>query len=191
MDIIGQLSEELIRVGVRTWREFYKLRPGLTITLTVIAISLLCTGGYFAYQSAEARRIKAEQEHLANLDLNEQLEKLNEVQRNLNNLLKFIEDQRKKVSTEQEIIQRLQAERSLLEPIVNTDRQVLEAVLKAQEEHSKRDRWKDILIGFMGGFVSEIVVAIILAPWLIPIINRLRARQKAPTDENKSDAGAD
>lgn len=189
MDVFAQLSGELVKIGIRTWLEFYKLRPLLTITLTIIPIILLSIVGYFVYQDTQVRRLKEEQERLANLDLNQQLEKLDEAQRNLNNFLKFIEDQRKKVTADQEIIRNLQAEKDRLEPLVNTDRKVLEALLRAQQEQSQRERWKDILIGFVSGFVSEMIVAIILAPWLIPIINRLRARGRSTTlDENNDSA---
>lgn len=149
------------------WKESFKKRPVLTTILSISAAVVLITVGYIDNLRIEEQRIAAEAERLANLDLNQQIQELDRVHDSLLNLTTFVEDQRKKVIVEQETIDKLTQERAQLEPIVQQDRAIIEAILalqvQRQAEQAERDKWFDRGFGFIAGILGSMVASFLYA----------------------------
>ncbi len=149
------------------WNESFKKRPVHTTILSIIAAVVLATAVYAINLRNEELQRGAEAERLANLDLNQQIQELDRVHDSLQNLITFVEDQRKKVTVEQEIIAKLTQERAQLEPIVQQDRAIIEQILalqaQRQVEQAERDKWVERGFGFVTGIVSSMVASFLYA----------------------------
>ena len=83
-----------------------------------------------------------------NSDYKEQLEQLSQVESNINELLAFVENQKVELKDAEETIAALESEQQALEPIVKTNREVVDALFQVQEERTKANVWKERGIGF-------------------------------------------
>lgn len=89
-------------------------------------------------------------------------------------LLACLQDSRKVISKQQQIIDNLREQEAELQPIVESNQEVVEAIIKLQQDATRRERWIDIAIGFGGGLLIEIIVAVLIAPWLLPKLRNRR-----------------
>lgn len=73
----------------------------------------------------------------------------------------FLERERIRVTEAEATLSGLRAEKEKLEPLVKTDRQIIEAVLEAHTQRSKRTVWNERLVGFtLGVFASLLASAV-------------------------------
>jgi len=93
--------------------------------------------------------------------LETQLKKLTQTENNLRDLLVFVESQKADIAYSQYKIQTLKAEREKLQPVVNSDKRVLEALLAAQEERNQSQVWRERAIGLIFGIVGSLIAAVI------------------------------
>lgn len=180
---IGALLWEAAKLGLDQYRHVYRRRPGSVIAFSVVTAVVIVVASIWGIGVIQTQVRIAEEKRLASLDVQQQLDQLDEVQKELEGLMGFVSDQRTKITQTQELIGQLEQERSELEPVVTADRKVVEAVLSAQKKAEARDRWKDIGIGFGVGLLTEMIVGIVLGPLLTPrlqgALTRLRARAQA------------
>jgi hypothetical protein len=90
-----------------------------------------------------------------------QLTHLNDTEASLKSLLKFVDDQRNQLQQSEELVGKLKEEHDRLKPVVEADQKVVAAVLAAQAENDKVNRWGERLIGFGFGILGSLVAALI------------------------------
>lgn len=184
--LLFEVTEVAIKLLIETWVKWYRKRPVLAVFLTINLLGLLTVSIVLTERNRQQNSQELVNPRLAALDTDSQLKELDSIQSGLENLLIFVDEQRKKVLVEQEIVNNLKKEKELLEPIVESDRQIVEALLQIQEQNALRNRWKDITIGFISGFISEIIVGILLAPYLVPRLKAFVSRYRKPQSVNNS-----
>lgn len=168
------------------WLESYRKYPFLTAFLTFFAIAIIGIVIFFVMQAETRRQAEIREAALATLDLQTQVNELIEIEKNLEELITFVGNQQEKIELEQNRIASLEEVRAELEPLVEADQEVVDALLAAQDRAAARSRWSDIAIGFAGGFISEIIVAIALAPILIPKLEQYLQRKREEINELES-----
>jgi hypothetical protein len=79
----------------------------------------------------------------------------------LNELNQFFTREQTRIKNVEATIQKLNEERSALEPLVRTQRETVEAILSAHADRTSRLAWKERLIGFGSGILTSILASII------------------------------
>ncbi len=79
----------------------------------------------------------------------------------LSQLNKFLTREQKRVADTEASIMRLQNEQTILEPIVLSQRQTVEAVLAAYTKRTASNIWKERIISFILGIVTSLLASII------------------------------
>ena len=90
-----------------------------------------------------------------------QIEKLDEMQGNLNDLFYFFEGQKNLLVEQQNTIAKLEAKSEQLKPIVDADQDVVKAVLAAHEETVSRNIWWERGVSFCIGVLSSLAASAI------------------------------
>lgn len=136
--------------------ESYKRSPKLTvfgiffsITLVVVAIS---TTEYLKGRDFEKNAPK---------DLVAQIQELEKLDSGLAQLSNFIQSQKAQLNEKQAVISELERKRSELEPIVNSQSEIVEAIFKVQEQRAQRSKWLDLGIGFALGILGSLIASVI------------------------------
>ena len=173
IDLTTKLADFILSEGIRIWNSAYSRKPKLTLFVTFMIIVGISLGVVQAIRVEQAKQAEVEAKRLANLDIYQQLEDLNNIENSMTGLLRFIEDQRERITQEQTLIEQLETERAQLEPLLEADKETVEALLRLEQEAAERNRWTDIAIGFGLGLFTEIIVAIVIAPFVVPRIQRL------------------
>jgi uncharacterized membrane protein YeaQ/YmgE (transglycosylase-associated protein family) len=156
MDISSVLAD-LISVS-------YKRSPKLTIfgiffTITLI-VGAVSTTEYLKEQDFKKN---------APEDLVAQIEELDKLGSGLNKLTAFIQVQKEQLSEKQAVISDLEKKRSELEPIVNSQSEVVDAIFKIQEQRAQRSKWLDLSIGFGLGIIGSLIGSV-----LFKLLGRMR-----------------
>jgi hypothetical protein len=140
------------------WYEFFeKSRVWTSVITAIVGILGALTIYYLDYKTDSAKR----NNEIENLDIVKQIDNLNAVENNLENLLSFIQHQRTSLRTTESKIESLKKEKNELEPIVNTNREVIQAIFQQQEESKRKSIYLERLIGFGIGVLGSIVASII------------------------------
>jgi len=79
----------------------------------------------------------------------------------LNELNQFFMREQQRIKDTEATVQKLDHERSELEPVVQTHRETVEAILSAHANRTARYVWKERLIGFGSGILTSILASII------------------------------
>ena len=79
----------------------------------------------------------------------------------LSELSKFLEKERARVADTEATIKKLNEEKSKLEPLVNTQRETVDAILAAHSERTAKRAWKERLIGISLGLVASLVASML------------------------------
>jgi len=80
---------------------------------------------------------------------------------NLDELKSFVESQRKRIEEEEIIVNQLKNEKEQLKPIVQADKEVVNAIFSIQENRQRKSVWIDRAIGFFIGIFSSIAASYI------------------------------
>ena len=180
--IQSDLPAALSQILIEEWIKAFKKRPKL------VAISTVCTiiagVAISIFVNHEISKKQKILESKADLNLYSQLQALDHVQTSLRNLNIFIEEQRRKITIEQELIAKLSTERSQLEPIVQQQRSVIEQILTLQAQkqaaEAERAKWIERGFGFFGGIISSIIASFLYAIFI-------RFRKKIPPNTSVED----
>lgn len=95
-------------------------------------------------------------------DIQTQLARLDNVQKSLSDLNKFLSEQRSRLKDTETTIQNLENERATLKPIVEADRKTVEAFAILFEERQLKSVWKERIYSFSFGIISSLLAAIII-----------------------------
>lgn len=87
-----------------------------------------------------------------------QLDKLDKFDEGLKNLKAFVQLQKEQRTEQQKVISELEKKRSELEPIVESQTEVVEAIFRLQEQ---RGKWFDIGLGFVLGIIGSLISSVI------------------------------
>ncbi|WP_295935450.1 hypothetical protein [uncultured Alistipes sp.] len=88
-----------------------------------------------------------------------QIKNLDTVSDNLKELLIFIEAQKDKILTEQQLLDQIKKEREYLQPLLSTEKELTIAILNAHKRAQQNDIWIDRLIGFCLGIAGSMIAA--------------------------------
>lgn len=150
-----------IEVLAKEWVKLYRLKPVVTILFTGILASLLVAGiTYLDHVDREKR----ENKRLESLDYQNQIHQLDQMEANVKQLLAFVDNQKKTLQETEDTISNLKSEKEKLQPLVETDRAVVEALFKAQEERADASIWRERWIGFGFGVAASLIASFI---WLV------------------------
>ncbi len=133
--------------------------PLQSFILVVLVYGGLGYGGYKLYQSEKQ---KEETERKTNLSYTTQLESLNQTEENLKNLISYIDNQKVKLKESQDIITQLESEHARMQPIVNADKEVVDAIFGAQEARQSKSRRLGYIISFVLGVMSSLTATFIV-----------------------------
>jgi len=81
--------------------------------------------------------------------------------RQLTELAEFLKIEQRKVAESEATLKRLRDEKTELEPVVTTNREVVNAILTAHVKTTAKKAWKERVIGFMSGVLASFVVALL------------------------------
>jgi hypothetical protein len=79
----------------------------------------------------------------------------------LSDLSGFLEKERARVADIEATVRKLHDEKSKLEPVVNMQREVVEAILAAHSARTLRQAWKERLLGFALGLVASLIASFV------------------------------
>ena len=107
----------------------------------------------------DERRLR-EEAYQKTLSYESQLRQLQRVEISLRDLTQFVQIQRSRLRESQDLLQRLQREHESIRPMVEAERNAVDAVLRLQEERNRQNVRSERWIGFAMGVISSIVASI-------------------------------
>lgn len=120
-----------------------------------------------------------------NLTYEKQLAELTQVQSSIDNLRDFVGTQKLQLQEQQAVLQDLKLEKEKLQPVVEADKQVVEALFRIQSERNRSSIWFERLIGFLIGIVSSLVASLV---WSV-FRSRRSNKVLQPTDSPPASRG--
>jgi septal ring factor EnvC (AmiA/AmiB activator) len=79
----------------------------------------------------------------------------------LSDLNVFLEKERRRIADTEATIRKLDSEKTKLEPLVQTHRQTVEAILAAHSARTAKHAWKERLLGFALGAIASLLASIV------------------------------
>jgi len=102
------------------------------------------------------------------------LQDIDRLKESLRHLAEFLDSQSVRIKQEQDAITSLAKERSELEPILRSQREVIDEVFRIQEKRTRRLKWLDILIGIVIGVCTSFTASV-----LFELFRRRTQRRRA------------
>nr|WP_143023916.1 hypothetical protein [Pseudomonas benzenivorans] len=127
-----------------------KVKFAFAIIMSIVAASM-------SFYEKREKDLEREQ----NLTYEKQVERLAGIQNSVKDLAEFVSQQQKQLEASRDTLQNLENERKKLEPVVQADRQVVEAILKLQAEKERSSVWLERGIGFLLGIAGSLIASII------------------------------
>lgn len=143
----------------------------------MIPVMLVAIGTEF-YQKYTAGQFKEQ-----NLKYEKQIEVLDDVQASIDNLKLFVAKQKNQLTEQQAIVEKLKSEQEILKPVVEADKQVVEALFKLQAQQNKTNVWVDRFIGFLLGIAGSLIASV--------IFSTVRRERHNKLNQPNADASAD
>ncbi|SDW28646.1 hypothetical protein [Nitrosomonas oligotropha] len=156
MSYIDSITETL----VREWVKLYKEHPKLTVTITIV---LGIVGGTVAYFTEQHNQEVREARRLENLDYANQVRSLDETRKNLNALIEFVDSQKQQLETSHQALQAIKSEHERMKPLLESDREVIDAIFAAQETRNQSAQSTERWIGFGLGVVASLIASFLWA----------------------------
>ena len=136
--------------------ESYKRSPKLTVFGIFFSIALVVV----AVSTTEFLK-ERDFKKSAPKDVMVQIQELEKLDEGLGKLSAFIQLQKQQLNEKQAVISSLEKKRSELEPIVNSQSEVVEAIFKIQEQRAQQSKWLDLGIGFALGILGSLIASVI------------------------------
>jgi len=83
------------------------------------------------------------------------------IEKQLSELNGFLQKERTRVADTEATIRKLNEEKSKLEPLVNTQRETVDAILATHSERTAKRAWKERMIGFSLGLAASLIASMI------------------------------
>lgn len=96
-----------------------------------------------------------------------QMRSLDNTKAAIGSLLQFVDEQKKQLRMSQAAIEALKVEQSRLQPVVEADRKLIDAMFAVQEQRSQaaqsRERWMGFGLGVLASLIASIVYSVVAA----------------------------
>jgi hypothetical protein len=131
--ILGLKMDVAIKIFAVEWVRLFKIRPYLTSALTVFILAIAVVGTTYLNKLDQEKREKG---RLENQSYQQQINQLKQTETNIRQLLEFVNIQKRTLREAEDTISVLKSEKEKLKPIVDSDRAVVEALFRVQEERT-------------------------------------------------------
>ena len=126
-----------------------RFRLGVALVTTVLAMGVGVLSNVIATHTQKQPDFAA------------QMKALDDTERSIKELVAFVETQKQSLTESQSIVEKLKNEEQKLRPVVEADRQIVDAVLQAQAARERSHIWVDRVVYFLLGIASSIVASLI------------------------------
>ena len=92
----------------------------------------------------------------------EQIQRVDIMSDNLKEMIDFLDVQKKKITEEQLLLENIQQQRRELEPLLNTEKRIVENILSVQAKYVRKNIWIDWTIAFLLGVASSTLATLIV-----------------------------
>jgi hypothetical protein len=144
------------------WVHSYLKAPILTIFLT---LTITIGSGAIFYYLASTNKAKRGAERAQNLTYQAQINQLAQTEKNLKQLLQFIEQQKVNLTITEDSIAALKQEKDKLQPLVQSNREFVDALFRAQEERNRasirKERWIGVGLGVLASLLASVFMLIV------------------------------
>ena len=171
--ILDSIANPIVKQAAETWIHLFIKSPKVT-SVTSILISLIMA--IFVYYSSVLETEKRQKELSKNLNFKTQIEQLDLTEKNLKQLLNFINSQKIQMANTEESINSLKKEQENLQPLIKADRKTVEAIFTAQKIRAEKNASREHWIGFAMGIGASLVASIL---WYIFQYFVLRAKEES------------
>ena len=113
--------------------------------------------------------------------IQEQIATLNGIEGNLKKLTQYVQQQKDGLKKSEAVLKSLRAQQDNLRPLVEGDRQVIEALFQYQDERNRIVVWKERVIGLFMGIAGSLIATVIWG-----LIRRRVANKKIQPTANAS-----
>jgi septal ring factor EnvC (AmiA/AmiB activator) len=157
--------------------------PGSGCAGVIVGVIVIFFGvaAYFAF-SYLADRVWSDK---TPANYTQQLQHLDNVQQSLKNLSDFVAQQRTSLEESERVISKLKDEKHRIEPLVQADRKIVEAVFQLQEQRAASSALLNYLFGFASGVISSLV-ATVIHPHLLRALRVWRRARKPDEPDTAS-----
>ena len=150
----------LVEILAKEWVQLFKLKPILTSILTGVLASVMAVSITYLEKTDREKR---EAKRLESQDYQQQIEQLNATEESIRQVLAFVNSQKETLRETEDTISKLKSEKEKLQPLVESDRKVVEALFRVQEERASEGVWRERWIGFGFGILASLVASFV---WL-------------------------
>ena len=157
--ILSGISNPMVESAAKLWIHAYLNSPKVTLFISIVGLVVIALS---IYQSEVSRKEQIEQKLLRNSEFKTQIQQLNDTERSLKTLLEFVDAQRNQVTQYEQNIQNLEKEKQKLEPLVNADKETVEALFLVQEARAKENADQERWIGFGLGILASIIASFLM-----------------------------
>jgi TolA-binding protein len=91
----------------------------------------------------------------------EEMSQLTQTEGNLRSLIAFVERQKKQLRDSEQVLAELRSQQEQLKPVVEADKQIVDAIFSLQAQQQRATVWWDRGIGFVSGVASSIVAMLL------------------------------
>ena len=123
------------------------------IFAVVLTVTSLALHYYREYQDAYLKE--------TTLTFEKQIETLDGVQKSLKYLTAFVIEQRRKLQESQATLSSLKTEQDKLKPLIEADRQIVEAIFELHAAKNRATVWTERIIAFLLGIASSFLASFI------------------------------
>ncbi len=160
--ILSSVSNPLVESAAKLWVHSFLKSPILTFVVSLL-IGVLTS--FAIWKLDQADTLYANSPEPVSVEFKDQLQELDQTEQSLKTLLSFVQNQRATAIENEQKIQQLVAEKQRLEPLVNADKAVVEALFIAQElraeQNAQRERWVGFGLGILASVVASFIIAIL------------------------------
>jgi sensor c-di-GMP phosphodiesterase-like protein len=89
------------------------------------------------------------------------IETIGTIGKQLSVLSEFLEKERARVADTEATVKKLNEEKTELEPLVHTQREIVDAILAAHSKRTAKHAWKERLFGFALGVVASLIASFV------------------------------
>ncbi len=145
-------------VFVNLWVKNYRKAPQTTSIASALGILVVVLNISLAIYFSEQVRVKKLGEVQS---YSEQFDLLKSTEKNLNNLTEFISNKKSEIEATRTLIKSLEEKKSELEPIVNANQEVVDAIFFQQRKEIEKTIWAERGISFGLGLLASLIATII------------------------------
>ncbi len=85
--------------------------------------------------------------------------KIDVLQKNLEHLFLYVENQKRQIATQEKMLAQLSAEKEELEPVVKAQRTLVSKILELEHERYQSRQWLEAGMGFLLGVISSLLAS--------------------------------